>query len=238
MDRFAELQAKGWLKLNKEERAEYTALKPTAAPKENTSSETVTVSKTELNDIIQKGILAAMGEYKDKMDKFSNTSDVARFGEWQKSKEEKRGNPTARLKIYREDGVSEGGVLLDWKFNKFGKNEETGKADLLIYRIKVLYDDDSIKEFDVDWNKVMTTEEFEIVEIIKQDIEEQEMIKGQGEYPHSKNGYNYSNPGLFGTKAQSSDGTFDYVVKRKTVVCTVKRPNGKTLTLDSSRLNS
>lgn len=239
--RFEELKVRGWKQLSSSERAEYVSLKPKeVSPKgvETKKGDTVTITKDELNEVIQKGILAAMEQYKTQMD--GVTKDVAgiRDGKWTKVREVKKGNPTARIKIFREDGDSAPGVLIDWKFLKHGFNEETRRNDILIYRITVLYEGGEKKQFDVPWIDVISGEEFETVEIIKQDIEPQEMRKGFGELPVNKNGYMLSNPGFFGTKQQASDGSFEYVVTRKVVVCTVKRPNGEILVLDASRLNS
>lgn len=191
---------------------------------------------------VQKMIDNAVSGYKKEIDRLSNApeedlGEVKKFNKWIKDQKPKERNRTARLRVYREDGFAEAGVIVDMKFLKKAFNEESRKFDIDIYRVDVVYDE-GIKTVDLPLTQIMQINEFETVEIIKSVTEEQKMIQGQGVKPYTKGGYSFSSPGMFGTKDQLQPGeTFDYEVKRKQMTCTVLRPNGETLVLDSSKLN-
>lgn len=164
--------------------------------------------------------------------------EVMKIGKWMKEKKYKPQNHTAKLRVYRADGVSEPGIIIDWRFLKKAFNEDTRKYDIPLYQITVLYDDDTEKTYEIPIQEMTAIQEFEVVEIIKKDVEDQVLVQGRGQKPYTKGGYSFSSPSFFGTKQQMLPGeTFDYEVKRQEITCTIKRPNGKVLTLDSSRLN-
>lgn len=242
MSRFEELQKKmteagGYLSLSKADQKEYSAIKDGLEPPKQ-KQETITMTKDELAAMMQGIVTDAIDKYKSEQPSLEEIGDAVKVGKWMKARDEKKQNHTANLKIFRLDGDAEAGVMIDKKFLKHGFNEETRKNDIPIYKITVLYDNGETKFHEVNWPEFMATNEFEKVEIIKQTVEPQEMTVGVGQYPASDKGYAFSNPGFFGTKQGKSEGNFDYKVIRQDITCTVKRPNGKTITLNANQLNA
>lgn len=230
------VKANGYMKLDTmDKRHRYSEL----LKKSQADTEQVTLSRSELQKMIDKSIDAYKEEAKKMyVDDNDGLDEAKRIGKWIKSKQPKKENNIARLRVFREDGVSEPGVIIDWKYLKKAFNEVSRKHDIDIYRITVMYkDENDVKTYDIphlDWIQI---NEFETVEIVKQDIEDQVMSQGTGQKPFTKGGYAFSDPGLFGTKAQLPGDSFDYEVRRKAVVCTVKRPSGETFVIEADRLN-
>ncbi len=188
--------------------------------------------------MIDKGINAYKDEAKKSyVDENDGLDEAKKIGKWIKSKTPKKQNPTAQMRVYREDGMAEGGLIIDSKFIKNAFNEETRKYDVPMYRIWVRYDGGVIKEHEVSLATWTQINEFETVEGIKIDKAEQEMIQGVGVKPTTKSGYAFSNPGFFGTKGEQTGETFDFVVKRDEIVWDVKRANGEIFTINASKLN-
>ena len=237
---FAELKkivdADGFMSLNThEKRNRYRHLK--AKDEGKLSEEVVTISKLELQDMMDKAVKKATAGMEKMSENIEGLEGLQRMGQWMKARDIKKANPTAKLRLYRVDGLSEPGIIIDWKFKENVFNEETRRYDLPIYHITVLYDDDEKKFYDIPLLNMIQINEFEEVEITKQDVEVQQMSQGKGQRAMTKAGYTFSNPAFFGTKATGPGEEFDYIVTRKEVTCTIKRPSGKTMKIDSSRLN-
>lgn len=230
------VKAHGYMRLDThEKRKRYSELKAMA---EGTPEETVTIRKTELQAMIDKSINDYKKEaVKSFQDDDEGLDEAKKIGKWIKSKQLKKPNPTASMRVYRADGDSEAGLIIDWKYLKKAFNEETRAFDIDIYRVKVLFDRG--EEFvDMPLSQMVQINEFEKVEIIKQETEEKEMITGVGQKAMTQSGYAFSSPGFFGTKGQMTGEDFNYVVKKKDTICTIKRPEGKgTLVLNADRLN-
>lgn len=229
------VKAHGYMKLNTmEKRHRYSELKK----KVDGDTETVTVSKNELQAMIDKRIDAYKEEAKRSyVEEADGLDEAKKIGKWIKSKAPKVQNSTAKLRVYREDGMADGGLIIDSKFLKNAFNEESRKYDVPMYRLWVRYDDEQIKEYDVPLSVWSQINEFEVVEIIKKDIVKEEMSRGMGIKPFTKGGYSFSSPGLFSTKEQASGEAFEYIETRDTITCTVRRPSGGTFTIDALRLN-
>jgi hypothetical protein len=230
----AVVKANGYMSLDSQEkRKRYSELKAQITE----SNELVSLTKGDLEAMIDKRLNAYKEEAKKSFEADDEgLAEAKSIGKWIKSKTVKKENPTAQLRVYKEDGYSEPGLVIDWKFLKKAFNEESRKYDIDIYRITVLYSKEE-KTYDIPLIQLVQINEFERVEIIKQEVEEQELIQGKGRKSYNKGGYNFSDPAFFGTKGQESGESFDYKVVRKDVVCTVKRPNGKTLVINVDRLN-
>lgn len=233
--RFQELKEKGFVNLLGEEKKEYQTL---LALEKGTKEEKKTITMTE--DQLKSMIASEVAKYKETQaaNDSEGMEEALRFGKWIKNRQPKKANPVASLRVYRKDGLSEPGIIIDWKFVKNVENPETKVKDVPVYQIEVLYDDDKHEKSEITLNEMVQLNEFEKVEIIKQDVEDQKMISGTGRRPYTANGYSFSNPAFWGTKSQVGAGEeFEYEVHRKDVMCTVKRPNGNILQLHSSRLN-
>ncbi len=235
----AVVKADGYLALETQaKRKRYSQL----LEKTKGDTEKVTLTKNEIQDMINEGIAAFKKEAKKSFDESDEgLNEAKQFGKWIKSKQPKKLNPVASLRLYKEDGLVEdkdAGLIVDWRFIKNAFNEETRRFDTPIYRISVRYDGDKIKNYEVPLGVWTQGNDFEKVEIIKQEVEEQEYSDGFGQLPQKKGGYFYSSPGLFGTKGREIPGeTFEYKVYRKEITCTVKRPNGETFVISADRLN-
>lgn len=228
------VKANGYMSIDSQEkRKRYSELKA----KITESNELVSLTRGDLEAMIDKRLNAYKEEAKKSFAESDDGLEEAKsIGKWIKSKTVKKENPVAQLRVYKEDGYAEPGIITDWKFLKKAFNEETRKYDIDIYRINVVYSKEE-KTYDIPLIQMVQINEFEKVEIIKQDIEELELIQGKGRKSYNKGGYNFSDPGFFGTKGQESGEAFDYKVIKKDCVCTVKRPNGKLLVINVDRLN-
>lgn len=230
------VKATGYMSLDSQEkRKRYSELKS----KFTESSEVLSITRGELQAMIDKSVQSYKNEAKKSFtdSEEEGLDEAKRLGKWIKSKQIKKENPTAKMKLYREDGFSEAGLIIDWKFLKKAFNEETRKYDIDIERITVLYDKGVTKTYEIPLLQLVQINEFETVEIIKQNVEEQEMSQGRGMKAYTKGGYSFSDPGFFGTKGQIPGDSFEYMVTKKEVECTVKRPSGDTLVVNVDRLN-
>ena len=229
----------GYMKLDsKAKRERYTEL----LGKMKGDTEKVTLSRNEIQQMINEGIAAFKKEAKKSFeDDNEGLSEAKRFGKWIKSKEPVKLNSIASLRVYREDGLvddEDAGLIVDWKFIKNAFNEETRKFDDPLFRLTVRYKGDKMKDYEVLLKNWVQINDFEKVEIIKQQVEEQEYSDGFGQMPEKQGGYSLSSPGLFGTKGSKLPGeTFEYKVYRKEITCTVKRKNGETFVIPADRLN-
>jgi hypothetical protein len=216
-----------------EQRNRYKELKA----KIDAETQPLGVTKAELEKIIDERVKEYKEEAKKLYENVEGLEEAQQLGKWLKSKKPVKENPVAKLRVYREDGLSQPGLIIDWKFKKNEFDEETRKYNIPIYQITVLYDDDSKKTYDIPLISMAEIKEYEEVEIIKQKVEEQEMIVGTGRKAFTKDGYVFSSiPGL-DLKPQMPGEAFNYTVTRKDAEVTIKRPNGRTLTLHVSRLN-
>ncbi len=195
---------------------------------------TMTLTKGDVERMIADAVKAAG---KLKQEHQDDLQEMRKLSEWKPYTAPKMGNPTAKLKLYREDGLAEAGIVIDCKFVKNAFNENSRKYDTPIYQITVHYDNGQEKNYEIELVKFAQINEYETVEIIKQEVEEQTMVAGKGQKSYTKGGYNFSMPGFFGVKQQAGGEPFDLEVHRKEIHCTVKRPNGSTLRLHSSKLN-
>lgn len=196
---------------------------------------TMTVTRGEVEKMIADAVKAAG---KAKADFMEDREEMRKLSEWKPYKAPTLGNPTAKLRLYREDGLADPGLVIDWKFKTNAFNETSRKYDTPIYQITVLYDNGEKKNYDIELVKLVQINEFEVVEIVKQTVEEQVMVAGKGQRAFTKGGYNFSSPGYFGVKQQAGGEQFDLEVHRKEVNCIIKRPNGKTLEIHVDRLNA
>lgn len=195
---------------------------------------TMTLTKADVEKMIADAVKTAG---KLKTDFQSDRDELKKLSEWKPYAAPKLGNPIARLKLYREDGVSEAGLVIDWVYKKMAFDEIKRKYDVPVYQITVLYDSGQKKNYDMELAKLVQIQEHETVEIIKQNVEEQVMVTGRGQRAFTKGGYNFSSPGYFGVKQQAGGESFDFEVHRKEVNVVIQRPNGKTLAIKADRLN-
>lgn len=238
--RFQELKAKGFVKLSGEEKKEYQKLLALEKGEDEKagSVEAKTITMTE--DQLKAMIASEVAKYKETQ--IANDSEgleeAKRLGKWIKAQQPRKMNRTATMRLYREDGLSEPGLIVDWKFIKNIENVDTRKMDVPLYQITVLYDNGDRKNYEIELGKLAEINDPEIVEIIDQKVEAQTMKQGEGRRPYTEGGYSYANPAFFGTKAKVGAGEpFEYIVTRKDIVCTIKRSNGQVLTIHSDRLN-
>lgn len=228
------VKANGYMKLDThEKRQRYSELKAKSAE----STETVTLTKAQVQEMIDKGIAAYKQEAKKNFESSDEGLEEARkLGQWIKSKQPKKQNPTAKLRVFRETGLDKGGLIIGWKFIKNAFNEETRRYDVPLYQITVMYDDET-KSYEIPLTQAMQINEFEKVEIIEQKTEPLERVTGIGQKAYNKSGYNYSAPGMFGVKGQQAGETFEFKEWTTETISTVRRPNGKTFTINNEQLN-
>lgn len=242
MERIEELKLRGWTSLNKEERDEFRKL---VKQQEDISVEErkrrleekrnmVTLSRADLDAAIKEGIeqykLAFRGDSPEGLD------EAIKMGQWMKAREETKVTPTAKLRIYRENGLAEPGLIIDWRFKENAFNEISRRYDTPIYQIRVLYND-SVKEYDMPLVKMVEINEYETVDIIEQKVEELELVQGVGRRAYSEKGYNFSSPSFFGTAGKQPGDSFKYIVKKKEIKCKIRRPDGRLLDISADRLN-
>jgi hypothetical protein len=232
------VQTDGFMKLDtKEKRDRYRELKE----KYDKEFEKVEITKADLQTLLDEAVQRykqeALKEYKD-----SGMEEVKKFGQWMKAKQHKEENRRAKLRLYREEGTAEPGLVIDLKFKKNGFNEATRKHDDPIYELSVLYSTgeqkEDIRQVEMRLLDFVQINEFEEVEILDKEETPQVLIQGQGRAAYTNSGYSFSAPSMFGTKPQKESGeVFDYIVSRTDMIYRVKRPNGDILRLHSSKLN-
>ncbi len=251
MSRLEELKEKGWVNLTGEERTEYKALSEADTPKvEETKDEvkkdsakgkpaTVTMTKEELERFVESEILK-FKKLESEKSRFAGGISRSEV-EWHEWKEPKRQNKTATFRLYRVDGDSPWGIIVDWRFFKNVFDEGTRKVDKPVYKIVVQYDDNSRKEYEIEWIEFAKITDIERVEIIKE--EKKVMAMSQGSVTKAfkdSQGYIYGNHpdgGDIKIKGEVS-AKVPLIVKRDQITVTVKRENGQEFTINADRLNA
>lgn len=255
--KYSELRSRGFIYLNKEEKAEFQRLKalskyiddPLKGPGEQkvTPIEAVkhespvrntepafSITKSELDEYVKHAMeQAGFGKLQQQTE---GLEEALQVGKWIKARTPQKQNRIAKLKIYREDGISEPGIIIDWRFKKNAFDEISRRYDIPIYDITVLYNSGE-KHYEIPLVEMSKISEFETVEILKEEVTEQEMSDGQGRKSVNDKGYLFSNPAFFGTKGAGTGEVFDYIVKRKETKLTIKRPNGQEMEIKNERVN-
>jgi len=165
-----------------------------------------------------------------------------KLGDWIEKDDIKKQNKTARMKLYQEDGTSEFGIVVDWKFFKNEYDENTRQYDNAIYSVTVLYPEKGTVIHNMPLLKFAHINNFETVEIIKTD--EKKLVKVHGKVtrtPKSREGYSMSSHVSGGTDMRPEflgSEMVDLEEVRVETMVTVKRPSGEELRLNSDRLNA
>lgn len=246
-DRFNELKEKGWRNLDANERGEFQELKkqfegPTiesvssvsqaSLPAQPTEERTITVSESQLKSMVQAEVM--------KHQNTAQQSIVPVFvdGKWKRSEPPKIGNRNATFRRFREDSDSPVGIIVNWRFHKNVFNQETQKTDKPIYKITVLYDDASTKEFEIEWLEFAKITDIETVEIVEMKKEKEEMSQGRIRLPMWKGNERWIGLDKETQARYMTDKMKDLVVFRDRITVTVKRPNGQLYTCNADRLNA
>ncbi len=219
-----ELKKIGWPKLNKDQRDEFKKLSEGENKKVDEKMETVTISKSALQELIAE---ALKKERENKSDPNRGVSD------WMVYKGEKKRKHTATLRRYRENSESPTGLVIDWWLFEYARDEVTGRKNVPIYNFKLRYDDGATKVIKMpleEYSKINTYEKVKILEMKKETL-----VQKQGETRRKViigDGYLTDIPVL------GESNLIDLNVFRDVYVCTVELEDKSTLEISADRLNS
>ncbi len=237
METLEELQKIGWAKLNGDQRKLWQELKGNqTAP---TTSDTITLKKEDLFKMVEE-----IAEEKVQKFKLAQQTGMAQaHGKWQDVDTNQKRKHTARMKLWRKTTDDDWGMIIDWKHLRFDYDENTRTHDKDIYRITLLYEDGAKKEEEIMLKEFAEINDIEQVDIVEMDKKTQERIDPNNPKIRRSpqvGGYTFS-PGydMYGLKMPDAGGIYvDNIVTQDKITCTIRRQNGQTLTLDSSRLNA
>ena len=198
------------------------------------SSDTIEVDKAEFESL--KEMVANLKTSQESLEQQSG------LGTWKLWEEPKKPNSTATLKVFQETSDSEKALIVDWKHDRFVMKDVPASdgglisvIDKDIYKIKLLYADNSEK-----WVELPLPTFARITETIKVEIlskEKTELYQNQGQVAKTykdKEGYRLAKGG----QVVKTDEIVDLIVKMNKVVCTVKLPDGRKLKIPAERLNA
>ena len=162
------------------------------------------------------------------------------LGEWKSFEETQDRKHTAWLKVYRENPMDEGGVIVGSRENKITRDAK-GYILNTLYQIDVLFKD-GVKQFVIPQVEFGSITDREMVDIIE--MKKEKKVKVHGKVRKSvkdKEGYSYS-------PLTSSDGSINQDKKgdewvelrevRDEITVTIKRADGQTHRMNGKYLNS
>lgn len=204
-------------------------------PKAPQDQEVVTMTKGELKGLIGEYVQQALGNAKSEARSLQKEIGL---GDWKEYKAPEKKNKTARMRLYREDTDQEFGLIIDWKFLKNEYNEDTRKKDIPVYKLTILKGEE--KEFiNLPLKEFTKINDFETVEILHIDEKVLEKSDGKVRVPRrDKGGYVFSRAVDGIHLGDLTNEEVSLKVFRKRRICTIKRPNGQTLKINSNRLNA
>ena len=231
----------GFFALSKEEKEEYKAIKdkidgneqsePEPIKQEKPASEKkIEVTESELEAIVSRAVAKAKAE--------EHVKDGKLFGKWEEFREADNNNQTATLKVWQPTKNDPRGIIVGQRELKMELNPRTGRNDILIYEIDVLYDDGKSEKLEADVETLIRINEIETVKLIEN--ERKKLVKRTGVVnvtPKDKGGY-------IVRRADQIDGAshrgyeVEQEVHKYSEVFTVKRENGQTFKIDSIHLNN
>jgi hypothetical protein len=260
MSRYDDLKEKGWPNLNSAERKEYGQLKANVENAEVTSLEgdetgitkqeefkpqpiaekfnmpskepSVTLTRAQLDEIVASAVEKATA---------TATRGLERqlgLGDWKVAKEERNANKRARMRLYQKDTDSPLALIVDWKFLKNAYDENTRAYDKPIYKLTVLHDDGTKEDVEIPLLDFSKINNYETVEIIATETRKLEKVHGKvRQTMRNKEGYAMSPHPSGGTDNVMLGGWVELKEVKMDEIHTIKRPNGKTLTIHNSKLN-
>lgn len=199
--------------------------------KPKSSGKKITIEESELmklvEDIINK---RELGEKLDDDDKL--------YGKWKEFKEVKGNNQTAKLKTYRKDSKSEKGLIVKVEELRTELDPKTGRHDILILGLTVLYPNDKTEEVEVTADEYIRLNEVETVELIEN--KRTPMVKSIGTVivtPKDKSGYIVRSADNAYGRSEGGYET-DLEVHAFKEVFTVRTKKGQEFEIDSKHLNN
>jgi len=246
-----ELQKKikegGYASLNGEERKVWKAHKESLEAsevkgKEAGGEEIITLKKSDLDTIINSIVdkkIAHLSEQNEALgNQLSGVEQGLGLTDWQVWKDPKTGNKTATFRVYREDGSAEAGIIIDRKFHKNEYDENTREHDKMMYKITVLYDDESTKDYIIPLIDLTQMPEMETIEILEQKVDK--VFKSSGTVTKTAadgSGYKLYKGGKGEIMAVQADDQVDALVFRDVGTAICKRPSGQVFEVSIDRLN-
>ena len=205
----------------------------------DTAEEAVKEAKIELSKEELKNIILEAKEEAQKEATRGFEVDK-KIGDWEEESEERKQNKTARMRLFQEDGNSEFGLIIDWKFLKNERREDIdGVKVVQMYEITVAYEGDKVEKHTIPLIDFVRINDLETVEIIA--TEEKVLTKKHGKVRRvakNREGYAMSPHVEGGTDFVMLGDWVDLKETKVLTIHTIKRPNGQTLKINNSRLNA
>lgn len=242
MERLETLKEKGWKHLSKDEKKEYQELKSADVP--NTVPEgfeplstvkvkdTITMTKDELADLVAEAAEALHARRHVKDDKL--------LGKWSEFKEVEGNNQTATLKVYQEDVTKPRGIIIKAEFYKRVMNPEENKFNKDLFKLTVLYPDNTTEEIEMDSILYAGIADIERVELIKNDRKKmKKSIRSINVTPKDKGGYTSraaDRGGEYGDSQGGYEVPLDDIKYKETFTC--KTEKGQIFEVKGQDLNN
>jgi len=241
MDRLEQLKLKGWLHMDKMERAEYKLLKERPVQDEVTTVETAPAEspiKTDVNEVSDEVVTMKKSSLMKMMEDIKNDakSGVEKFRdlEWQEYTEPKRKNYTATLRVYQKDTISPKGLIVDYQRLRTDLDDETKKRNMDIYQLTIRYDDGNLEKVEVPIREFVNFNQYETVEILE--FHNRKMAMKQGEVNKSRTSRDSTGNEMILSDEKTGEKV-PLMVLRDETECKVKRANGQVFIINVSRLN-
>lgn len=201
-------------------------------------TETITMNKDELSAMIRREVEAAKNEERRRFESDKQTI----FEGWREIKEDKKENNEASLRMYRKDGNSPKGIIVDMKF--FENVWDPYHPDRIkdqIYEFTIQYDGGKTEKIQMPYIRLLDIQEREVVKILERKTKLLERVTGRVERSaRTKDGYVLSKS--LGGEEQRIKVSNSVIVDQKEIVevseVLIQRPNGEKFWIQQSKLNN
>jgi len=224
----------GFFSLSKEEQARYKELKGDTpkeepkkqAPKKEEKTDTITISKEELERLIDSRLKA-----EDK----AAVPRQSEEGVWQPVTPGSLPSKTCTFRYYRNDSGDRQGIIIDAKHHKWDFDERSREYNLDVYLLTILYDDGTTQDVEMPLERLINYVDTETCEIVDEKRQTLKKITGKVVRPgKTKGGYVLSKGGgslnMDSYKRNQTGEWTELSEVRDDYTFTVKRPNGQIFT--------
>ena len=214
----------------------------TPEPQAPATEGTIVVKQSELqrmaNEIAESKIAEIRQEQSDMRMMEQNRSK--QYGDWSEVGDKGTKKYFAKFKLWRPDTDSPEGLIVDWKHLRFDYDKNSRKHDKDIYKITLLYEDDSRKDVEMPLLVFGMINNEERVEIISTKSKELKMSQGKvrrsGKHKDGATmSKNVQDPGI---DSFDTNDWVDLEVRRLDRSMTVKRSSGQIFEVKEGRLNA
>jgi hypothetical protein len=246
-ERFDELTEKfrakgGYHTLEKEEKEEYKLLKDKLEQEEE---QVVVEEKAEEPKVEEKKIEVTQSQLEqivadavERARKRENVTEDKLYGKWKEFKEAEGDNQTATLKVWQPTKNDKRGLIVRQEYLKEDFNLRTGKNDILVYEIEVLYDDGKTDVVEAKVDDLVKINQKERVRIVK--VDRKKMVKHEGTVlvtPKNKEGYVVRRAdSSYGRAEGGFEVPLEVIKYDETFTC--KRESGQTFEIKGIYLNN